>query len=248
MRRETSAILFSLITFFSTGNAPATAEGACPTEPRLHHSIEESISECTSVIHGTTRFGRVGQWPEMRAEGYYDRGLLYALTGKYQLAISDYTSAIGWQHDFADAYEARADAFEDLGQHEKAAADYDAATKMGGDDATGANLRCWARAVRGHPLDRALADCNEALKADPGNKDILQSRCFVYFRMGDYQAAIADCDAAEKSHPRFSDALYVGGLSKLRLGDTAGGNADIAAALDADYRIGDLYALYGVKR
>lgn len=104
------------------------------------------------------------------------------------------------------------------------------------------------RAVRGHPLDRALADCNEALRARPGDANVLQSRCFVYYRMGNYSAAAADCDAAEKSHPRYDEALYVGGLAKLRQGDAKGGGADIAAAIGANYRIADIYALYGVKQ
>ena len=247
MNRVAVLIAFSATALLDADIDRALADGVCPTTPQLHHSIEAGINECTGVIHntsGASGFGNSpGQLPEVRAEGYYDRGLLYEFEGKYESAIADFTSAIGWQHDYGDAYEARGDALEDLKEPEKADADYRTAKGMGGDDAA----RCWTRAVRGHPLDRALADCNEALKADPGDKDILQSRCFVYYRMANYTSAIDDCAAAEKSHPHFDEALYIGGLAKLQLGDTAGGNADIAAARDANFQIADYYALFGVK-
>lgn len=249
MKRLPTAIQYSLVAFLASGAVQASAQDGCPNVPRLHHSIDAGIIECTAFMHnsnGSSGLHALGQHPEERAEGYYDRGLLYQLEDKYELAIADYTSAIGWQHNFADAYEARGDAFEDLRQADKAIADYQTASQMRqmSDDQA---ARCWVRAVRGRPLDRALADCNESLKANPGDQSILQSRCFVYYRMGNYSAAIADYEAAEKSHPRFDEAFYVGGLAKLRLGDTTGGNADIAAARDANYQIADLYALYGVK-
>jgi tetratricopeptide (TPR) repeat protein len=225
----------------------ALAQDGCPDVPILHHTIAAEITACTAVIHnavGSSSLHAMGQLPEVRARALYQRGLLYQFEGKYDLAIADYTSAIAWQHDFLDAYEARGDAFADLGQPDKAKADYQITGMDRGDDSE----RCWVRTVRGRPLDRALADCNAALKDYPDNPNILQSRCFVYYRMGKYDAAIADCETAEKSHPRFDGALYVGGLAKLRKGDTTGGNANIAAAIAADYRIADLYALYGVKQ
>ena len=251
--RAVLTYLFS-VAFLIATSPTAQAGGMCQSEPRLHFSVDSDIRACTAAIHngsggagmGGARIGS-GPPPESRAEGYYERGLLYSLQGKIDLAIADYTSAIGWQRTYADAYEARGDAYADLGQPEKANTDYETAYKISGDGLGGLGSRCWMRAVRGHPLDRALSDCNKFLRSEPDNKDVLQSRCFVYYRMGNYSAAITDCAAAEKLQPRFADALYVGGLAKLRQGDTAGGDADIAAARDADYEIADLYALYGVK-
>jgi tetratricopeptide (TPR) repeat protein len=251
--RATVMLLLSVASLLATGFAVQVGGGICPTEPRLHYSIDSDISVCTSAIHNGsatawTGFGvGGGQLPELRAEAYYDRGLLYMLVGKTDLAVADFTSAIGGKRTYADAFEARGDAYADLGQPQKAAADYEAARETSGDNPDRLNSRCWVRAVRGHPLDRALADCNESLKGVSDERDVLQNRCFVYFRMGNYTAAVADCAAAEKSRWRYAEALYVGGLAKLRLGDTTGGNADIAAAHDADFEIADLYALYGVK-
>jgi tetratricopeptide (TPR) repeat protein len=247
MKRLAIAILYSLASFSGFGVMQALAQDGCPDVPILHHAIAAEITECTATMHnanGSSGLHALGQRPEVRAEALYNRGLLYQFEGKYDLAIADYTSAIGWQHDFLDAYEARGDAFADLGQPDKAKADYQVTGMDRGDDAE----RCWVRAVRGRPLDRALADCNAALKGYPDNPNILQSRCFVYYRMGNYAAAVADCETAEKSRPRYDEALYVGGLAKLRQGDIIGGNADIAAAHNANYQIADIYALFGVKQ
>lgn len=214
--------------------------------PSLHVSIETAITSCTIATHDINP-GH-GALPEWRAGAFYHRGLLYLLSGKNDPAIADFTTAISWKHDHGAAYEARGDAYQDVGQSEKAAADYAAAARLESDQPLALSARCWIRAVRGYPLDRALVECNDALKEEPDDEQILLHRCLVYYKMGNYAAAVADCGSAEKSHRRFDEALYIGGLAKLKLGDTTGGNADIDAALDADYRIADLYVLYGVKR
>lgn len=211
--------------------------------------------------------GGVGADFDNRADGYYCRGILYHWSGKYDLAISDYTSAIGWRRNFEDAFEARGDAYEDLGQHGKAAADYVEAASLHADDPGELAERCWARAVRGHPLDRALADCNAALADGDGGPVALYDRCYLYFRMGNYVGAIADCAKAATMTKRDDFQLYLdgvasvdpggatgtdfvrylGGVAKLRSGDATGGNADITEALKANGKVADWYALYGVK-
>jgi tetratricopeptide (TPR) repeat protein/predicted aspartyl protease len=93
------------------------------------------------------------------------------------------------------------------------------------------NERCWARAMLGKDLDKALDDCNAALKAGPRNSEVLDSRGLVYLRLGRYREAIADYDAALKLQPKEAWSLYGRGLAKQRLGMKAEGEADVAAAL-----------------
>ena len=111
--------------------------------------------------------------------------------------------------------------------------------------------RCWARAAADTQLDRALADCNEAVHAKqaashslfwrlthhagPGPGWLLRNRSLVYLRLGELDQAIADDDAAlgqietpaspEKAYP-----LYLRGLAELRKGLKSQGEADLAAA------------------
>ncbi|MBV8146425.1 MAG: aspartyl protease family protein, partial [Gammaproteobacteria bacterium] len=78
------------------------------------------------------------------------------------------------------------------------------------------NSRCWARALLGQELDRALADCNAAVGANRTAAAYLDSRGLVYLRQGRYDKAIADYDAALALNPRIAWALYGRGLARQR--------------------------------
>ena len=184
---------------------------------------------------------------EARAAAYYCRGQLHDLAGERDLAIADFTSSIEWNPHEAGALYARGDVYEDVGENGKANADYAEAAKQGGETpAKQANL-CWQRAVRGRPLDRALKNCDAALKSDPANTQWLDIRGLVHFQMRDYAAAIADLDSVTKAQPRDAGALFVRGLAKLRAGDTEAGNADIKTAESIDYHVAETYAVFGIK-
>jgi tetratricopeptide (TPR) repeat protein len=51
------------------------------------------------------------------------------------------------------------------------------------------NGRCWSRALSGSDLDKALDDCNAALKLDPKSSAILDSRALVRLRARSKKAA-----------------------------------------------------------
>ena len=114
-----------------------------------------------------------------------------------------------------------------------AIAQYDLWISQHGDDyrlAQARNGRCWARALLGEDLDKALADCNAALKLSPHAPNILDSRGLVFLRLGELDKAIADYDETLKINPKVYWSLYGRGLAKLRKGMKAEGQADIAAA------------------
>ena len=185
--------------------------------------------------------------PEARACMYYGIGLLQAFMKQNEDAIAAYDHAVKTIDNFADAYEARGDAYADLGMQDEAQADYAKAAELSKDQPEAINSRCWQRAIRGRALDRALIDCNEAVAADPRSWHYLDSRCLVNFRLGNYAAAISDCDEALKYRSSLPSSLFIRGLAKLRAGDLANGNADVATAKEQDYRIGEEYAVFGVK-
>jgi tetratricopeptide (TPR) repeat protein len=91
------------------------------------------------------------------------------------------------------------------------------------------NGRCWARALWGRDLDKALADCDRAVRMSHVSA-FLDSRGLVHLRLGHYDLAIADYTAALKDSPRQAWSLYGRGLAELRRGDKALGDADIKAA------------------
>ena len=95
------------------------------------------------------------------------------------------------------------------------------------------NGRCWARAELGVDLDKALDDCDEAVDADPKNASYLDSRAWVYLRLGKLPKAKADFDRSLALRPEGALSLYGRGLARLRLDEAASGQADLAKARKA---------------
>jgi tetratricopeptide (TPR) repeat protein len=123
---------------------------------------------------------------------------------------------------------------ENAGLLELAVDNQDAWLKAHPEDAlrpTALNGRCWVLAQLNRDLDRALDDCNAALRARPNTAAYLDSRGLVRVRRGDLRGALADYNAALALQPRNAWTLYMRGLVKLKLGDAASAEADRKAAV-----------------
>src|SRR5437764_6326842 len=131
-----SAVLLLVLVGASATEAIPNDAG-CNLALSLQFSIQEKIQKCETAIHAST-----GARPEQRALGYYNRGLLYHLLRKYDLAIADYNRAMGWRRNFEDALVARGDAHQDVGEHEKAVSDYAQAATLRADGPGALTGRC----------------------------------------------------------------------------------------------------------
>ena len=92
------------------------------------------------------------------------------------------------------------------------------------------NSRCWNRVQLNVELDKALEDCDDAVDLDSKNKSYLDSRAWVYLRMGKLQKSLSDFDRALAIDPKHAWSLYGRGQVNLALGKTERGQADLAAA------------------
>lgn len=212
----------------------------CFTYPVLAPPIHYRIAEFTRMLrnpHAPTR---------AQACMLFARGLLQHFDGDPQSAIDDYTHALGWMHDPTAIYEMRGDAYEDAGEHDKALADYAEAAKGKPEAETLTNL-CWVRAVRGHPLTRALTECDEAIRLKPEKNNGREARCVVLYRLGRYAEAILDCDAVLKEKPESAGALYFRGLAKRHAGQEDAAKQDMAAAIRISPRTADVLGSWGIK-
>ncbi len=108
------------------------------------------------------------------------------------------------------------------------------------------NGRCWARALTNRDLDKALADCNGAVRANSRNHDFLDSRGMVFLRLSQFQKSIADYDASLAMQPKSAWSLYGRGVAKTKSGDPAGGKIDLAAAAAVNPNIASTAAKYGI--
>jgi tetratricopeptide (TPR) repeat protein len=93
------------------------------------------------------------------------------------------------------------------------------------------NGRCWSRALAGRDLDKALGDCDAALRLRQHTPAFLDSRGLVRLRMGDWDRAIADYDESLKLAPKSAWSLFGRGIAKRHKGLTAEAQEDIDDAV-----------------
>jgi tetratricopeptide (TPR) repeat protein len=198
------------------------------------------ISGCTTVIQSGRETHR------NLAIAFNNRGVAYKAKGEMDRAIQDYDEAIRLEPDVNSFFLNRGNAYQVKGDYRRAIEDYDQAIYLKPDYADAFNARCWTRTIANTTLEAVLFDCDESLRLRPDGAAALDSRGFVYFRMGRYDKAIADCDKALSGYPN-ANSLYVRGLAKRMRQDTAGGDADIAAAKTIEPNVAEQYAGYGVK-
>lgn len=226
--------------------APAAVEASARDERACADRAAEPdarIAACTKAIQGSSVSDG-----DRRAWAHMNRGDAHVSNSDLDGAIKDFDRAI-WLNPlgFVDvAHYRRGAAYEQKGDYERAMRDYDEAAKRKRNWASYQNARCWIRAVSNRDLVTALDLCNLALTLAPKSAETLDSRGFVYFRLGDMAKARADYSAALALHPNSASSLFMRGVVRRRSGDTAGGEGDIAAALAIDANVQAAYGRYGV--
>jgi tetratricopeptide (TPR) repeat protein len=110
--------------------------------------------------------------------------------------------------------------------------------------------RCRARALGDFDLQRAVKDCDTALKRatkdSPFYAEVSATRGLLLFRLGDYDKSIADYDASLKITPKNAPALYGRGIDKLRKQRLPEGQADIDQATALSPKIAQSFDLLGI--
>jgi tetratricopeptide (TPR) repeat protein/predicted aspartyl protease len=162
------------------------------------------------------------------------RGQLRQRAGDQKGAKVDIDTASSLAPKEADVRAALGAVYEATGDFDDAIREYDLWIAAHADEGTMNDVltnRCRSRAFLNKDLDRALGDCNRAMRLGSGTPRLLDSRGLVYLRMGQFDRAIADFDQVLAKNPKFTTSLYGRGLAKLKKGLKAEGDADVAAAV-----------------
>lgn len=152
-------------------------------------------------------------------------------------ALADLATARRWTPAASLDALAITSLYDELGQAREAVAIYDSIIANHRDDSRLGQLlngRCWSRALANLALDQALADCNRALKLNPKNIAILDSRALVLFRQQKFALARADYDAALAQEADQTWIRYMRGRTMIKLGETDRGKAECKSALERD--------------
>ncbi|MBN8808191.1 MAG: aspartyl protease family protein [Sphingomonas sp.] len=165
-------------------------------------------------------------------------------------ALADVKAADGVLAPSSDRRFALAAMYDELGQPEPALTNYDLWLKGHPEDAgrmAALNGRCWARGQLNRELDKALADCNAAVRMAPKNAAFLDSRALIRLRRGELALALADYDAALAANPREAWSLYARGITEAKLGQADKAKADRAAALAINPTLSERARRFGLE-
>lgn len=194
-------------------------------------------------------FNRTLQLQPGHLEALIWRAMLHVRARDLPAALTDLDTADRVAPKPADFRLRMADLYIDAGRPVAAIAQYDQWIDVHRDDAKlpwALNGRCWAQALTGEQLDRALKDCSAAIRLAPKAASIRDSRGLVYLRMGKLDKAIDDYDAALAQNPKIGWSLYGRGIARLRKGLKSAGEADLAAASAVEPGIADEARRYGI--
>lgn len=180
------------------------------------------------------------------ASSYFSLAGFLKRKGDYPGALKALADAHRLDPDNAAIVSFRADILQSSGQYVEGLKILDELISQRTGKADLLNKRCWYRATAGKELERALADCDAAIKLGAPGAQVLDSRGLVELRLGRFELAIADYDAALKLRPAQPTSLFGRGLSKLRSGQVKDGQADLAAAHVSDPKVEEEFAGYGL--
>jgi tetratricopeptide (TPR) repeat protein len=130
--------------------------------------------------------------------------------GKHADAITAYSAAINCNPEHVTARVGRGLAFQRLGAHTQAVADFDHVIASY-PDWPGAFVAFYSRAVSLRALGRneeAISDCNEAASRNHEHGDTLYLRGIIYMALGNVEAAINDMNAVLGIDPSYWEAYF----------------------------------------
>ncbi len=202
----------------------------------LKGRIDEALADYDRAIELQPKWG----WLRL------NRAAVWARKRDDERALADYTEAIRLEPRLSLAYLGRSSLWIRRGELAKAIDEADKAVGIEPKSYRTLNISCWARGVAGADLDRALRNCDQAMRWSRNMPAVYDSRGLVHLRRNEFADAVADTDTALKLAPKQAPSLFVRGVAKLRLGRTAEGQADLVAAEALEPGIRERYAGWGV--
>lgn len=161
---------------------------------------------------------------------YFNFATTYLYRHDFASARSNVQKAIELQPEDADTRMLLAEIEIIAGDSEAAIAAADASVALG-DMARSYAWRCMIRTIANRDLvEKALPDCNEAVRIEATYTDGLNARGLLYDRLGRYKEAIADFNAAMMLTGRAPLSIYGRALAEKKLGQKDHAAFDFAYA------------------
>ncbi len=165
-------------------------------------------------------------------ELYWQRGNLFLLSGDSR-AISDLSRVVAARTYGADAYLARARAFEDAADWKRCLTDCLTALALK-PESVETRILLADTYQRRNELAKAFTTINEAIDLAPESADAYVSRAYLALLARDYKSAIADCNSAIALDPRCVAAWAYRGDAQSELDNLNAALKDYSKAVDND--------------
>lgn len=179
---------------------------------------------------------------------YYNRGYIYAIHGKSDLAIRDLSKALKYNANAAIAYTYRGFAYAQKQNFSKAHQDLNKALRIDGGNADAYHFRGYTFALQ-KSYENALEDFTSALKINPNSDTFLNDRAYVYQEMGQPRLALKDASEAIRINPKNAKLYAQRSKALLAIGMVEPARSDLekAIALDPSLKQGPNYPTYLAK-
>ncbi|MCX7995680.1 MAG: tetratricopeptide repeat protein, partial [candidate division WOR-3 bacterium] len=132
------------------------------------------------------------------AQIYYLLGATCELDSAFTDAYFYYKKSIDYNPTSIPGLSALANLCDRLGRKKEALHIFEKIISIDSTDATALNYVGYTYAERGERLDYALELIEKALRIEPNNGYIIDSRGWVYYQMGDYESALIDLKRASE--------------------------------------------------
>jgi tetratricopeptide (TPR) repeat protein len=169
------------------------------------YSKDQEISGCTAIIESSASTS------EDRITAYFNRGMSYHNSGKFQLSIDDNNALLKLAPDDADAIGNRGLSYASMRDYDRAIADYNAALALRADAIDYGN-RATAYYFKQN-LSAALADYDAAVRLKADDAFALYGRGIVKLRLGQTAAGQADLAAATAIDPTIAGRFAKSGMA-----------------------------------
>jgi tetratricopeptide (TPR) repeat protein len=163
---------------------------------------------------------------ETRWKAIHNRGVSYALAGKYEKAIADFTSVVELRPDYPNGWFNRAEIRYELGHFEQAITDYTKTLELTPSD-------FGSHTSRGHAyfqlrkFTEALADYTAAIKLDETNAEAYANRGDAYQKLEQWKEAASDFRRAVEIDPTLPRAYASAAWLMATCPDEQFRNADL---------------------
>jgi tetratricopeptide (TPR) repeat protein len=168
----------------------------------------ESGDEATASELDTkalANFEKAVESDETRWKAIHNRGVSYALAGKYEKSIADFTRVIKLRPDYPNAWFNRAEIRYELGDFEQAVPDYTKTLELNPDD-FGASTSRGHTYFRMRKFTEALKDYTTAIGLDETSAEAFANRGDAYQKLEQWKEAASDFRRAVELDPKLPRA------------------------------------------